>query len=153
MDLNSKSAPTPPVTAEGRVYLWVMRCFVAYFLASILTLPFKDAIWVFGELPLLPCLQVPKIPPANWLREHVVMVTIKKSGLSAGSFSPDYGMARPYALAIVYLIPLCLLLATVWVRTKLTRPYRRWMCATLVFALLDFWFTLRFAGGPGLSFY
>jgi hypothetical protein len=38
------------------------------------------------------------------------MVAIQHLGLSRGSFSPDYILARPYALAIAYLIPLSILL-------------------------------------------
>ena len=74
-------------------------------------------------------------------------------GLSRGSFSPDYAMARPYALAIAYLIPLGVLLPVLWVRTRMAPPFGRWTCVLIIIALLDFFLTLVFAGGPGFTIY
>src|SRR4028119_924563 len=71
----------------------------AYFVASILTLPFLDALWL-GEVPVLALVQVPKTAFAGWLRTDVVMPAIVALGQSRGSFSPDYLLARPYALAL-----------------------------------------------------
>ncbi len=81
------------------------------------------------------------------------MAAIRRLGLSRGSFSPDYILARPYALAIAYLIPLGILLATLWVRKRLAPPYRHWTIALILVAIVDFCFTLTFAGGPGSSIY
>jgi hypothetical protein len=132
--------------------LVLLKSLSAYGVASALTLPFLDRLWL-GEIPLLALVQVPKVEFAQWLCRNVVMAAIQHLGLSRGSFSPDYILARPYALAIAYLIPLSVLLATVRVRTQMAAPYRVWSYVLIIVAFLDYGFTLIFAGGPGLSIY
>jgi hypothetical protein len=150
--LEYESSATRRALREGLAYMLVLRCFVGYFVASALTLPFLNALWL-GELPLLAVVQLPKIGLAGWLRTQVVMVVIRALGLSRGSFSPDYIMARPYALVIAYLIPLGIILGVVWVRTRMEKPYRWWVWVLLIMAGVDFGLTLYFAGGPGLTIY
>ena len=146
---------TPPLrrSAEGAVYVVLLRIFVAYFVISILTLPLLDAWWI-GELPVLALVQLPKISLANWIRTELVMAAVRKLGLSRGSFSPDFSMARPYALAIVYSVPVGILLAVIRVRrTRLAPKNRRWRWAVLIAAVIDFAFTLFFASGHSLTIY
>ncbi|HYN64367.1 MAG TPA: hypothetical protein VES36_07170 [Candidatus Limnocylindrales bacterium] len=125
---------------------------VLYFAVSMGTLPFLNAIWL-GELPLLAVPQGPKLLVAGWLRTGVVMPGISALGLSKGSFSPDFVLARPYALAIAYLIPVAGVLVVAWVRTRLVRPYRIWAWLVLVAAVLDYVLTLKFATQPALTVY
>src|SRR6185503_21078749 len=84
---------------ERSVFIRGLWVFIGYCGLSCLTLPFIGKFWL-GELPVLATLQLPKIAVAGWLRTHVVMEAIQWLGLSKGSFSPDYILARPYALAI-----------------------------------------------------
>ncbi len=132
--------------------LVLLKSLIVYGIVSALTLPFLNALWL-GEIPLLALIQIPKVEFVHWLRRNLVMVAIHRLGLSRGSFSPDYNLARPYALAITYLIPLSILLTTLWVRKRMVPPYRRWTTVLILVAILDFCFTLFFAGGPGLSIY
>ncbi len=132
--------------------LVLLKSLSAYGVVSALTLPLLDRLWL-GEMPLLALIQVPKVEFAQWLCRNVVMTAIQRLGLSRGSFSPDYILARPYALAITYLLTLGILIATVWVRTRKAAPYRHWSYVLIIVAFLDYWFTLIFAGGPGLSIY
>lgn len=136
--------------SEKGAYLFVLKSLSAYCIASILTLPFLDSFWV-GELPVLALIQQPKVALADWLRSEVVMELIARLGLSRGSFSPDYIAARPYGLAMAYLIPLGILLPTIWLRTRTVSL--GWTCVLLIVSAGDFCFTLIFAGGPGLSVY
>src|SRR5690349_13927469 len=100
-----------PIRAESNqredkgIFTKVLWCFVGYCAISCLTLPFISRLWL-GELPVLAVIQFPKLAIAGWLRTHVVMEAITFLGFSSGSFSPDYMLARPYALAIVHLIPM-----------------------------------------------
>jgi hypothetical protein len=123
-----------------------------YFAISIVTLPFVDALWL-SDLPLLAIVQVPKLTIAGWLRTDVVMPVTSVLGLSAGSFSPDFIMARPYALALAYLIPVAVLLATGCVGKRMVRPYPLWSCVLLGAAVLDCLLTLRMSATPGLTLY
>jgi hypothetical protein len=129
----------------------VLQLVTAYFFASILTLPFIDALW-FGEVPVLALIQLPKIAPAGWLRSDVVMPAIRAMGLSRGSFSPDFILARPYGLAIAYVLILGVVFVVLWISGQMSRS-SRWVWITLGAALIDFVFTLWFAGGPGLTIY
>lgn len=136
--------------SESGAYRFVLKSLIAYCIVSTLTLPFLDSLWL-GELPPLAVIQLPKVALADWLRNEVVMELIARLGLSSGSFSPDYIAARPYALAIAYLIPLCILLPTIWLRTR--TAHLGWTCILLIVAALDFCLMLVFAGGPGLTIY
>src|SRR5262245_30675924 len=90
---------TKQTTPRGRWGKLVLQLLAAYFVACIVTLPFVDSWWI-GELPPLAVIQLPKTALADWLRSDVVMPMIRAFGLSRGSFSPDYGMARPYGLVL-----------------------------------------------------
>lgn len=114
------------------------------------TLPFVNWLWM-GELPVLAVLQLPKLLLAEWLRTDFVMPAIKGLGLSSGAFSPDYTMARPYALVAAYLLPIVVVIVTV--RSRMAAPYRLWSCLLLCAAALDWLLTLKLASSPGLSLY
>ncbi len=152
MDPKRESALTRCAPVEGVAYISVLRSLIVYFIASVLTLPFLDTLWL-GEVPLLALVQLPKTALASWLRTDVVMEAMRTLGVSQGSFSPDYIVARSYALTITYVIPLGILFATQWVRTRMGLPYRRWSCILLLVAALDFCFIVVFAGGPGFTIY
>ena len=129
-----------------------LQALTAYFVASSLTLPFLSALWL-GSVPLLALVQLPKTMFAGWLRTDVVMPTIAALGVSRGSFSPDYMMARPYALAAAYLLLLGLVFILLRVGTRATRSRRRWGRITLLAAAVDFALTLFFADGRALTVY
>ena len=151
MELDYHTAPKQRL-APGDFGTLVLQAVAAYFVASILTLPFLNAIWL-GEVPLLALVQLPKVVLAGWLRTDVVMPAIGALGLSRGSFSPDYGMARPYALALAYLVVLGVLFGTLRITGRMPRARFRWACVTLLVAAVDFAFTLWFADGPALTIY
>src|SRR3954468_21215999 len=102
MDLNYEPARRKRPLI-GDLVAGALRVLTAYFVVSIITLPFLDALWL-GELPLPGIVQLPKTAFAGWLRTAVVMPALGPLGRSRGSFSPDYMTARPYALAIAYLV-------------------------------------------------
>lgn len=132
--------------------LLLLKSAAIYCFVSVLTLPLWKEWWL-GELPPLAIFQLPKVEFAKWLCERMVMSVMGPLGLSRGSYSPDYIAARPYALAIAYLVPLVVLLAIVWLRRRRVAPYLRWTCVLLVAAVVDFVFTLVFVGGPGPTLY
>lgn len=125
---------------------------IGYSLLSIVTLPFLNSLWL-GEVPVLAIFQSPKLPAAHWVRRNVVMKMISTLHLSRGSASPDFVMARPYALAIVYLVPLAILLGTLWGATRFARPYGRLTVALLAVVAVDFCFTLTFGSTRFLTVY
>jgi hypothetical protein len=131
------------------VLLWLT---IGYLVVCTITVPFMDSIW-FGEIPLLALPQVPKTSAASLARRHVVMPVIRAAGLSRGSASPDMRLARPYALAIVYVVPVGALLIATWMRTRMRGRYGWLAVAVLLVAVTDYIFTLVYAGGPGLSIY
>lgn len=132
--------------------LWVLRALVVYGTISVLTLPFLDSFW-WGEFPLLAVFQVPKASFAHLIRNWIVTDVVIPLGWSRGSRSPDYTLARPYALAMAYLIPLTIVIAVLWGRRRFDKPYVRWICALIALVVLDYFMTLALASGPGLSFY
>jgi hypothetical protein len=137
---------------EGDYYALLIKAMIVYLVVSMATLPFIDTLWL-GEVPLLALPQVPKTELANWLRRHVVMPAIKGMGVSRGSFSPDWGLARPYALAAAYLMALGPGLIIVWVRARAVGQRRVWVWVVVLAAVVDFFCTLWFGGGPGLTIY
>lgn len=159
-------APTPPDQAPTLDYeattqrarpradlgQLTLRAVTVYFVASIATLPFLDSLWM-GEVPLLALVQLPKVGLADGLRAQVVMPAISAMGLSRGSLSPDFGLARPYALALAYLLMLGVVFGLLRICKRMSPQARRWACVTLIVAAVDFGMTLWFAGGPGLSVY
>jgi hypothetical protein len=62
-------------------------------------------------------------------------------------------MARPYGLALAYLVPVVALLAVTWRRRRMAQPYRFWSCLLLCVAVLDYLLTLRLTHTPGLTLY
>jgi hypothetical protein len=130
----------------------LMKALILYFVVSIVTLPFIDELWL-GEVPLLALVQLPKTEPAHWLRRHVAMPMIKTLGLSRGSYSPDYGMAGPYALAATYLLLLGPILATACVHALRTGQRSIWPWVVVLAAAVDFSCLLFFGRGPGLTIY
>ena len=74
---------------------------VGYFVGSMLTLPFINALWI-GRMPVIALVQVPKIGLANWILRNVAVPTIKMLGLSKDAPSPDYILTKPYALVAAY---------------------------------------------------
>lgn len=139
--------------SNGRAFVAALLCLTGYCVFSTLTLPFISSLWL-GELPLLAFIQVPKVSVAGWLRTEVVMEAIRILGLSKGSFSPDYSMARPYALAITYLIPMAIIAVISW--HSLRPVHQKRGLAVLVFfiaAAIDYVFTLIFAQGQSLTIY
>jgi hypothetical protein len=132
---------------------WVVRGFIAYLAVSCATLPFLNRVW-FGEIPLLALVQLPKTGPAQWLRTEMVMPAIRALGWSRGSFSPDFLLARPYALGLAYgLFLSAILLAALWGRRGRFHAGRVGLLILLGLAAVDFAMLLYFGGGPGLSIY
>ena len=151
MDLDYQNPAARPAPAEHTVYSTLLKLLAAYFVISSLTVPFIGEWWL-GSIPPLALIQVPKIEPAHWLRTDAVMPANRRLGYSRGSFSPDYGTARPYALAIVYIVPFALA-ALVWLRTRPDRRFRPLILVTLVLAVADYVMTLIFADGRSLTIY
>jgi len=153
MSPDPQSESVNSLQAKRDVFVRVLRCVIGYCTLSCLTLPFVGLVWL-GELPVLALVQLPKIALAGWLRTQVVMKAITFLGFSRGSFSPDYILARPYALAITYLIPVIILL---FIGQRLVRPVdaRRGfvMLALLVAMAADYVFTIIFAEGRLLTIY
>jgi hypothetical protein len=152
MNLDYETSRARPWLIDLNSRTLLLRSLLVYCVLSILTLPFIDSLWL-GEIPVIALVQVPKTFFAGWLRTDVVMPLIRTLGLSRGSFSPDYSLARPYALAIAYLLPLAIVFAFVRLRGEAARRYRLWSLALLLAAAIDFCLTLLLAGGPGLSIY
>lgn len=159
MSASSNSELAHPADFGGidsvvRILLWSS---IAYFLVSIITIPFAGSLW-WGEMPLLALIQVPKLSSAIWFRTSVVMPWIVKLGYSAGSFSPDYLLARPYGLLFPYALFLIAMLLVLGVRFALVPRSQRRRTAvpfmvSLLLAIIDYLMILRFAGGPGFSMY
>ncbi len=137
---------------DERTHLRVLKLLVGYAVLSMATLPLKGAWWI-GELPVFVLPQVPKTALASDVRRILISDVVRPLGLSRGSFSPDWSMMRPYALAIVYIVPLAVWLTMIARRTKLRPPYRWWALAVVLLALADYAMTYYFSQSPGVSFY
>lgn len=137
---------------DEQTHLLILKTLAAYSVLSIMTLPLMDAWWI-GELPMFALPQVPKTGIADEVRRAMVMHLLGPLGLSRGSFSPDWTLARPYALAVVYMVPLAVWLTMIARRTGMQPPHRYWAIAVVVLAIIDYAMTLLLAGGPGLSIY
>ncbi len=147
---NSTTAAQPAAKRDGLALC--LKVLVLYFVVSMGTLPFVNAIW-WGELPALAIPQIPKLFVASWLGTDIVMPAIAVLGYSRGSFSPDFVLARPYALALAYLFLVVGLLTAVWLRSPSARKYRRWTCLLIAAAAADYFLTLKFATQPALTLY
>jgi len=82
------------------------------------------------------------------------MKAITFLGFSRGSFSPDFTLTRPYALAITYLIPI-IIIGFIGLRHFRLMDGRRSFVtlAFLVAAAADYVFTIIFADGRLLTIY
>ncbi len=139
--------------AKRALFVKVCWFFVGWFVLSCLTLPFIGRVWL-GELPVLAVIQLPKIAVAGWLRTHVVMEAITFLGFSRGSFSPDFILARPYALALAYVIALAVIGVISLRRFRFSDERRGLvMVAFVAAAFVDYMFTLMFADGRLLTIY
>lgn len=124
--------------------------FIGYFILSALTLPIMRWLWI-GELPVLALVQLPKLFLAERLRTGVLMPLVRATGLSRGSFSPDYAMTGPYALVITYLLPIAAVI--VWRRLRANRYGPTAFRFLLAAELLDVLMFLAFSRGSGLTIY
>jgi hypothetical protein len=148
--MESKAASMSAAT-NSRAFGVFIRGLIYYCVISTVTLPFMNQLWL-GELPLLAVIQLPKVSFAGWIRTEVVMEAIKWLGVSNGSFSPDYRMARPYALAIAYLLPL-ITIALLSVRGRSARQMQKLALVLLAVATIDYFATLQFAAARSLTIY
>lgn len=151
-----EAQPRPDALHRSPVEAMMLRALLyaalAYCVLSSLTVPFLNSLWL-GELPVLAVIQVPKVGLAQKLLTGVLMPALTALGWSRGSFSPDYIMLRPYALALAYLIGLFFVYTILALRTRLRPPYRRWALILLALAAVDYILTLYFANSRGLSIY
>jgi len=153
MNASTPIQDTSAQRSDRGIFTKVLWGLVGYCALSCLTLPFISRWWL-GELPVLAVIQLPKIAVAGWLRTHVVMEVITWLGLSAGSFSPDYILARPYALAVVYLIPMVIVgVVGLYPLQRMASARGLVTAIFLVAATLDYVFTLIFADGRSLTIY
>lgn len=137
-------SPTPAM-----LFLYALT---AWSVASVLTLPLAGHVWI-GDLPLLALLQVPKVLLADWLRQEVVMSLLRPLGLSSGSPSPDSITARPWALALAYLLLLGTVTAVCWRTLRTELRGRRLFLILAGILLLDCVFTLYFGKSRWLTIY
>jgi hypothetical protein len=154
MSLSSQPRSDDGLRTRVGLFVGVLWFFAGYFALSCLTIPFAGRLWS-GEIPVLALIQIPKIAVAEWLRTHVVMELITFLGFSSGSFSPDYLLARPYALAIAYLLVIVVLSVLGWgFGFRLSDQRQRIATAAfLVMVATDYVFTFTFGGGPGFTIY
>lgn len=154
----SREPPTDPPPAPAEIparrrdaMVWLLRLAAVYLLVSSLTFPIIDWWWI-GEFPPLAVLQFPKLEFAGWLRQRVVMPVIGWLGLSQGSFSPDYILASPYALALAYVIPAILIVVVLLSSRTLKKMHLVWLTIAAVTAVIDF-IVLQCLGSNSLTLY
>ena len=153
MNPNLQSQADKGIRAKRVIFVNVLWCFIGWCALSCLTLPFIGRVWL-GELPVLAVIQLPKIAVAGWLRTHVVMEAIAFLGFSRGSFSPDYILARPYALALAYLIPMAFIGVASLRRCRFRDERLGFVAvALLVMGVIDYVCTLIFSDGRFLTIY
>lgn len=135
---------------------WISRILlhllIAYFVLSAVTFPFLDRWWL-GEIAILALIQLPKVMLAKWCQHELVIKGMDIAGLSTGSMSPDLIASRPWGLLLAYVFLLGPVFAVIWYRTRMKAPYGRLALILAAVAVIDFFLTLRLAGGPGLSIY
>lgn len=139
----------------GTLEFWSQGVLVAiagYLIVSITTLPFLFQFWL-GEFPPLALIQLPKISFAKWLLSDLVLPLIKHLGFSRGSASPDYVLARPYALMLSYLIPAAMLLVLLLATRQFRGTTRLWYAIVLVAMVADFFFVMKYAAGGRTTMY
>ncbi len=91
--------------------------------------------------------------PANLIRSYYAADLAKMLGISKGSFSLNYIVARPYALLAVYLLPLSALISGYALFIKNKKEIGKYLIALLLLSVLDYFCTLHFAHTPGLTIY
>lgn len=148
MDTSSKVQPQ----LLARFHLLGLKAGVVYCIVSVVTLPFVGDVW-FGEVPLLAFIQIPKLPLAGWMREHIVMDAIKLLGLSKGSFSPDFITARPFGLGLAYSIPIIVVSLSLLIPGCSSSRHRRWALIFFTALMADCVFTHIFASTRSLTLY
>lgn len=124
----------------------LLKAACVYLALSIVTQRFINSWWL-GEIPVLAIFQFPKLKYAYWLRVNAVMPLIDALGLSSGSFSPDYMMARPYALLLTYAIAGLVVLG-VLALSRSSASHRRWAIVLALLAIVDYWLIMRFGEWP-----
>jgi hypothetical protein len=149
---NGHAFNRPHLTLLARWHLLGLKAGIAYCLVSILTLPMVIKVW-FGEVPVLAVIQMPKLLIASWMRQHIVMEAIKSLGLSKGSFSPDFIMARPFGLGLAYSVPIILVSLSLLIPACATRIHRQWALIFFVTLMVDYVFTYIFAARRSLTLY
>lgn len=137
---------------DERTHLRMLKLLAAYAVLSMATLPLKNEWWV-GEMPMFVLPQTPKTQLASDVRRILIFDVVRPLGLSRGSFSPDWSLVRPYALAIVYVVPLAVWLTMIGRRTKFRPPHGWWALGVVVLAAADYCMTYVYSHGPGVSFY
>jgi hypothetical protein len=148
--MNPATQSTTPLVA--RLQERLVKVGIGYCIVSIITLPLANLVWI-GELPLLAVVQVPKLAVTGWLRKHVVMEAIKAMGLSKGSFSPDYIMARPFGLGLAYSIPIILVSLSLLLPGCASSSHRRLAIIFIAALLIDGLVTYFLADRHSLSMY
>ncbi|MCA9083559.1 MAG: hypothetical protein KDA81_05870 [Planctomycetaceae bacterium] len=129
---------------------WLSQMLCLYYVASAVTLPFANRIW-FGEIPVLAVIQLPKTFLKS-LFQHAFLWFVRSTGLSQGSFSPDYMATHPWAMAAMSITPLIVLIILI----RLTRPrplHSRVIMYTVTLAAVDTAVTFWFDSTSALSLY
>jgi hypothetical protein len=143
-DVNRKS--------QMNIFKKLSICLMTYFVISMVTIPFINLIWI-GDGAILAGIQFPKIIPANSIRYYYSAGLAEKLNISKGSFSPDYGFSRPYALIIVYAFPLLALVLYYALFIKNRKGNGKYILVLLFLSVLDYFCTLYFSHTPSLTIY
>ena len=122
----------------------------AYYVGSMLTLPFADEIW-FGELPVFAIWQLPKCYAFDFVR-GCLMSLMRAFGLSSGSPSPDMIASKPWAFAVLFLTPSALLVGVACAFRR-AKQLRGWIGILLIAASIDAAVTVWFELSSSLSIF
>lgn len=109
----------------------ILKASVLYLLVSSATLPFLFTLWL-SELPIFAVIQLPKVFAAKWVRDLIVF------HLLDGPVSPARTLARPYGLAVVYLLSVIGLLAMGGFCKRREHPYGVWSGILIAAATIDY---------------
>lgn len=152
--ISSMTSHQDPIhTQEVRSgFVALLQIIAGYLVVSSVAMPFVGLFWL-GELPVLALIQVPKLWLATWLRTHVVMPAISALGLSAGSFSPDYLMARPYGVLLAYLIAATILAGLLTTCQQPRTTIWKWYLVVVALMTVDALVILAFGSTRSLSMY
>lgn len=136
-------------TDEPRIL--IVQLVVSYLAFSAASLPWVNSVW-WGEVPILVLPQLLKIYAASWLRNEFLLRVFDLCGLSATAYN-DRLLARPIALALVYIAVVVPLLSVLRCYRREQRYPTAWVIALIALAVVDFLVTLHFSAKPRLSFY